>query len=129
MKPWDGIWNNVMGEILYRDSDALKIGHLLNILICALYKPDMSISDLKNNTFFLESMKKITDSYFSFYLNKIKNHHDYSTQAEVFDNIFIETSGVTKRESLRNECSRLVESTIEIIRILRNKKRLSESHT
>ncbi len=129
MKPWDGIWNNVMGEILYRDSDALKIGHLLNILICALYQPDMSISDLKNNTFFLESMKKVTDSYFSFYLNKIKNHYDYSTQTEVFDKIFIETSGITKRESLRNECSRLIESTIEIIRISRNKKRLSENHT
>jgi len=104
VKIWDGVWNDVQGNIMYKDSDAPKIGHLILILATALYS-DLKFKDLKE-TQLIVSIEKVRDCYRTFYLNKAKLDKGYSNQNEVWKKLF---KAKTAKQDLSTECEGIIE--------------------
>lgn len=112
IKLWDGVLNDSSGGILYKDSDAPKIGHLIIILACSVYEKNLTFEDLNKNAL-SKSVVKVRDSLRTFYLNKIKLEKSFSTQMEVWNNIFTHSNN---KEELNSECIRAIKKMIEFVR-------------
>jgi hypothetical protein len=112
IKLWDGILNDSSGGILYKDSDAPKIGHLIIILACSVYRTDLSFDDLNKNLF-SKSVLKVRDSLRTFYLNKVKLDKSLSSQLEVWNNVFTHTNN---KEVLNSECVFAIRKMIDLVR-------------
>lgn len=109
---WDGIWNDINGGILYKDSDAPKIGHYIILLACSIYDRDKSFIDLNKNNL-SKSVIKVRDSLRTFYLNKVRIDREYSTQQDVWNKVF---THVDNKEELNRECINLISNSIDQIR-------------
>jgi len=111
VKVWDGIWNDITGNILYKDSDAPKIGHYILILALGVYSTESF--EILLQTSFKESVNKVRDCYRTFYLNKVKIDQGYNSQQEVWTNIFTSNN---KREKLNVECINIIKKAFEMFR-------------
>jgi hypothetical protein len=109
---WDGVLNDSSGGILYKDSDAPKIGHLIIILACSIYKPNMSFEDLNKDSL-SKSTIKVRDCLRTFYLNKVKIEKSFSTQQEVWNSLFTHSNN---KEELNSECVRAIKKMVELAR-------------
>jgi hypothetical protein len=112
IKLWDGVLNDSSGGILYKDSDAPKIGHLIIILACSVYEKNLSFEDMNKNAL-SKSVLKVRDSLRTFYLNKIKLEKSFNTQMEVWNNIFTHSDN---KEELNSECIRAIKKMFDFVR-------------
>ncbi len=112
IKLWDGVLNDSSGGILYKDSDAPKIGHLIIILACSIYEKGLMFEDLNKNSL-SKSVVKVRDSLRTFYLNKIKLEKSFSTQLEVWNSIFTHSNN---KEELNSECIKAIAKMVELVR-------------
>ena len=112
IKLWDGILNDASGAILYKDSDAPKIGHLIIIMACSLYKRDKPFVDL-NTGALNKSIMKVRDSLRTFYLNKVKLDKGLNSQQEVWNNVFTHSNN---KEMMNVECISVIKKITELVR-------------
>lgn len=111
VKIWDGVWNDIQGNIMYKDTDAPKIGHLILILAAALYS-DLTFKKLKE-TRLRVSIEKVRDCYRTFYLNKAKYDNNLNSQNEVWKKLF---QGKSAKQELSIECEGIIEKVFNKMR-------------
>jgi hypothetical protein len=107
-KLWDGVWNDINGSILYKDSDAPKIGHYILILVAIIYS-GKTLTEINNNSLTI-SITKVRDCYRTFYLNKAKNDREYSNQQDVWNKLFTASDS---KNILNEECLILIEESVK----------------
>jgi hypothetical protein len=112
IKIWDGIMNDVNSGILYKDSDAPKIGHLIIIMTCSIYNPALTFDELTKGAL-SKSVLKVRDSLRTFYLNKVKLDKSYNTQQDVWNSIFTHSKN---KEILNEECVGVIKKIVELAR-------------
>jgi hypothetical protein len=110
-KLWDGVWNDINGTIMYKDSDAPKIGHYILILAMSIYL-NKSFHDLNKDSL-ATSITKIRDCYRTFYLNKAKIDREFNNQQDVWNKLFTVNES---KDELNKECYTLIENSILMLK-------------